>query len=308
MSTHRKLNAFRSKWASQESFGTTFKKALDNEVCNNDKLREGLPDNSQSLLERFQSTLDKSKQYMFLIRNTSSNRIVCEEPSNNKIYHVGTFVDGTFEMVEDIGIPKPQVHKFTNIQELCTYVEHIDIKNLQGVIIFTPWNKQYKILNSEYQVLFNARGNEPSIKFRYLQVRMDEELTNMLYYLYPEMEPMFTKYENAIYNISVDIYNAYIRRFIKKEYVTLPREEFGVLRECHAWHIENRNENRINFNKVMYVMNNQTPTNLNRMIRHYLLEKEKTKKETGGDELTALESTVTRLLSKNKDDLPVSCA
>ena len=35
LSTHRKLNAFRSKWSSRESFGALFKKALEDEVIIN---------------------------------------------------------------------------------------------------------------------------------------------------------------------------------------------------------------------------------------------------------------------------------
>src|SRR3989344_6298936 len=35
LSTHRKLNAFRSKWSSKESYGTLFVKALDAEALHN---------------------------------------------------------------------------------------------------------------------------------------------------------------------------------------------------------------------------------------------------------------------------------
>jgi hypothetical protein len=272
-STHRKLNAFRSKWASRESFGTCFKKALDSEVNSNEKLKKVIPDGDEGLLERFQSTLDKNNQYMFLVRHTEDNRIVSEAPIRPTLYHVGTFIKGELSLNDDINIPYPTKHQFKNLDELNIYVKGVDIRNLQGVICFSPDNKQYKIVNQEYQDLFRSRGNEPSIKFRYLQVRMNRRLSAMLYHLYPKWEVKFDEIENIIWDIARSIYNAYVQRFIKKRFVTVPTEEFKVIRECHKWHEVDRTSNRISINKVVDVLNSQTPTSLNRMIRRFRNEK-----------------------------------
>ena len=286
ISTHRKLNAFRSKWASNESFGTSFKKALEAEVENNSVLSNSLPEGDENLLERFQKTLDPEKQYMFLICNTSENRIVCIPPSRLALYHVGTFVGDDLVMDVDINIPHPREHKFSNSEELYNYVRDVDPRDLQGVIIFTPNNLQYKILQRDYQELFRVRGNEPSIKFRYLQVRMNKKFTDMLYTLYPEMGETFDEYENCLYDVAGNIYNAYVQRFIKKTYITVPKEDFVVVKECHSWHEQNRQVNRINMDKVIEVLNRQPPTNLNRMIRR--LRAERLKKSKGEDEQQSL--------------------
>jgi hypothetical protein len=271
VSTHRKLNAFRSKWASRESFGTSFKNALSKEEECNPKFKVSLPA-GDNILERFQCTLDVSKQYMFLIRNTNDNRIVCNAPDRATVYHVGTFVDGQLVFDEDVNIPVPTKHTFLNIDELLDYVEKMSYKDLQGVIGFTSDNRQVKILHKDYQDLFKARGNEPSIKFRYLQIRMNRRFVNMLYHLYPEMTQTFDEYENTLYDIARSIYRAYVQRFIKKRYVTVPREEFAVIRECHTWHLTDRQNNRISLNQIVRVMNLQSPTHLNHMIRRFKLE------------------------------------
>lgn len=273
-STHRKLNAFRSKWSSKESFGTSFKRALEAEVENNQNLRDSLPVNEDGLLERFQSTLDIGKQYMFLVRNTEENRIVCAPPSRPTVYHVGTFIGDQLSLTENINIPWPRRHNFSTISDVLRYTRSIDIRNLQGVIIFAPNNCQYKIVHKDYQDLFEARGNEPSIKYRYLQVRTSMRMVNMLRYLYPNMVDMFEKYENTIYSIAKNIYNAYVQRFIKKKWVTVSAEEFNVVRECHSWYEQNRTGNRITIQKVIEVLNDQTPTNINKMIRNFLHEKD----------------------------------
>ena len=272
VSTHRKLNAFKSKWASRESFGTLFKKGLESEYDRNPDFKAFLSE-GENILDKFQNSLDKNKQYMFLICNNKDNRIVCSPPENPTVYHVGTFVDGKLVMDIDVKIPGPAKLSFTGTEDLLDFVKELDYKKLQGVICFSPNNVQTKILSKDYQDLFRARGNEPSIKFRYLQVRMKRRHTNMLYHLYPEMADVFDDYENTLYDIARNIYRAYVQRFIKKRYVTVPREEFAVIRECHRWHLANRTENRISIDQVIKVMNLQSPTHLNHMIRRFRAEK-----------------------------------
>ena len=276
VSTHRKLNAFRSKWASRDSFGTSFKNALSAEEEANPAFKAALPD-GENILERFQTTLDTSKQYMFLIRNNKDNRIVCSAPDRATVYHVGTFVDGALVFTEDINLPTPAKLTFLNVDELQSHVEKISYKDLQGVIGFTEDNRQVKIVHKDYQDLFRARGNEPSIKFRYLQIRMNRRFVNMLYHLYPDMAETFDEYENTLYDIARSIYRAYVQRFIKNRYVTVPREEFAIIRECHSWHLADRGANRISINKVVQVMNQQSPTHLNHMIRRFKLEQTRQK-------------------------------
>jgi hypothetical protein len=273
ISTPRKLNAFRSTWASRESFGTSFKRALEEQVATNDDLRAALPSGDESLLERFQSTLDKEKQYMFLVRHNVENRIVCASPEKPQVFHVGTFVNGELSLEDDIHVPYPKKHNFAGMDELWKYVENVDCKYLQGVIVFAPDNTQYKIVHRTYQLLFKARDNEPSIKFRYLKVRNDENTVNMLRALYPEMIQVFDQYENTIYDIAKSIHSAYVARYIKKSrYVRQPKEEYAVIKECHSWHEQDRAENRLTLDKVLDIMKTQSATDLNRMIRRFTNE------------------------------------
>ena len=277
--THRKLNAFRSKWASKESFGTTFKRALESEVENNETLRNSIPDGEEGLLERFQNTLDPTKQYMFLVLHNAENRIVCSAPEKPTLFHVGTFVNKELLLDEQINIPYPTRHTFSNTTQLIEYVNSVDISHKQGVIIFAPNNKQYKVLHNDYIQYFKVRGNEPSIKYRYLQVRMNPEIVDNLYHLYPNSVDVFEEYENAIYSIAQNIYSSYVARYIKKKWVTVAVDEYNVIRKCHAFHEANRKTNRISLEKVIQVLNEQSPTNLNKMIRRFQNEKDRSSNE-----------------------------
>lgn len=300
LSTHRKLNAFRSKWSTRDSFGTLFKRALEarteSSPAFNDLLGE---EDGVNVLDRFQKTLDPAKQYMFLLCNNEDNRIVCTPPEYPAVYHVGTFIDGALVMCENTGIPYPESHTFADIDDVLDYVDsEIDYTQLQGVVGFGPNNQQIKIDHSDYQELFRARGNEASIPFRYLQVRMNRKTTNALYHLYPKMIPRFEDYENTLYDIAQFILNAYIQRFINKVRVKVPYEEFQVIRECHSWYLEERKNEKddkskrcsVKSRKVISVLNKQPPTALNKMIRRF--KSEQAKKDDAGRPRSQPSSTV----------------
>jgi len=271
VSTHRKLDAFKSRWSSKDSFGQIFMDALTDEVTLNSEFASRLQPGN--ILEKLCLTLNKEHQYVFLILNTHQNRIVCDVPSTNLIYHVGTFKNNILDLDDNINITKPSSLPFTTIDDLCYHVYNTKSNINQGVICFnTKTNKQLKIVNKNYQYYYNARGNISSIKFRYLQVRMDNEQTNILKYLYPNYIEIFEQYETYIYNIALFIYQAYVNRFIKKQYITLPKEEFIVMKESQALYNSDRNH-KITINKVLTILNNQPATNINHMIKRFLLPK-----------------------------------
>lgn len=280
--THRKLNFFKSKWSSKNSFGTLFEEALDYEVSNNEtlknKINQSCENKDANIIEKFQSILDKSKKYMFLLRNNKDNRIVCNPPKHPVIYHVGTFYNDSLSLTDDIGLSYPKKLVFSNTKELCQYVSEIDPLHIQGVIVFST-TTFCKILNSTYLTLFKVRGNEPSVKFRYLQLRMDPENSKLIYNMYPEHNYHFDKYENIIYNIAKQLYNNYCLRYIKREFVSVPKDDFDIIKLCHSWHIENRSLNKVSLEKVIEVLNSQNPIKLNRMIKSFDMNNNKIKSE-----------------------------
>ena len=279
VTTHRKMDAFRSKWSSKESFGQMFKKAVEFlYTTDNSHLKEILGSDTEDVYTSFINNLNKSYQYMFLVRNNYENRIVCQPPTNPMIYHVGTFVDNgkVLNLSVDTGIPYPAKYEFRNITEISDFVRENKFDNIQGIIIFTPDNIQYKLMNTEYKELFCARGNEPSVKYRYLQIRMDKKMSDMLYFLYPRYADTFDDYENTLYDAAKQINTNYIQRFIKKKYVTVPKEEYTVMNACHEWHLQDRVRNRISLRKVIEILNEQPPTNLNKIIRRMKNQTEET--------------------------------
>ena len=283
VSTHRKLDAFRSKWSSNVSFGETFVKCLQKEYEHNEAFTTALQDTPEdlSILERFQKTLDTTKQYMFLLLNNEENRIVClNDPTGPGMFHVGTFDASTGKSVEvDIHIIKPVQfpNSYNSLADVFEHSQSLDYTMYQGIIVFSPNNKQYKVLNSEYEYYFGVRGNEPSIKFRYLQVRNNEEYCRTLRQMYPAMASSFDTYENYIRAIVKDIFNAYVERFMKKNFTSVSQDEYVIIKACHGWHLQDRKRNIVSLKRVYEEVNNVQPSLVNKMIRARIQKDKKIK-------------------------------
>lgn len=275
VSTNKKLNAFRSKWSSKDSYGNIFKNSIEYLYSQSDsEIKNLLGNNVINPYKSFLNTLDKNNVYLLLLGNTYENRIVCNSNQFPSVYHIGTFINKNFDLDNNISLPKLEEKIFDSNEALINFVNEISVHDNPGIYIFDNNNKPYFIMKSEYSKLSSIRGNEPSIKFRYLQIRMDREKVDILYYLYPKFADQFDNYENILYECSKQINFNYIKRFIKKKYITVPREEYQIMKQCHKWHLENRERNRISLSKIIEVMNEQEATILNRIIRKYKNEKQ----------------------------------
>lgn len=271
VSTHRKLNAFDSRWGGTKSYGTIFKNTLFDYYDNNQLFRDKLSkDNTtSSLYGKFCNTLNKEKQYMFLLRNTQENRIVCQSPNESRLFHVATIYKGCIDLKDCIDIPKPEeIPMFNDNNELKEYVDSIDIKVNPGVIVFLD-NIPLKISNSEYMRLKNIRGNESSIKYRYLQLRCDgmtDELKE-LYSLYPESQADFNMYESIIEEVINDIHNMYLQKFVFKENINIPSHKYKIMRTAHGWFIQDRDNRRVTKDVICAIVDELPASVLNSIIK-----------------------------------------
>ena len=259
VSTHRKLDAFKSRWGSSISFGDIFMKAL---IVHFPTI---------TTIGDFTCTLDQSHIYFFLIRNTDGNRMVARPPSEETVYHVGTLMDGTsYDTTLDVGVPKQVPFSFTDMSDVIEHVKSVDPFQYQGVIGFYKDGKQFKIVNTKHQLYMNVRGNEASIPYRYLQIRSNPTYVMLMNELYPEKTSQFGSYENAIFKIAKFIHFSYMERFINKKHVVVPKEEYRIIKECHGWHITDREHHKVTLNVVMSILSHSRfASTLNILIKRY---------------------------------------
>lgn len=274
LTTHRKLDAYASFWSGRTSFGQLFDQALAAlfAVTGNEQFK-GLT--GSDLTNNFLNSLDKEKQYVFLIQNTWENRLVCYPPPVPGVLYVGTFKDGQMIPNDDkVPVPQQQPLQFANLDEALATVDRVHPYQFQGFILFAPNGRQYKIYSEAYKTLFELRNNTPSVMFRYLQVRGDADKAAQFVALYPEWGQKIAQYESVIQTVAGVIYAHYVRRFVNQEKgVVLPQQEYKVMSAVHSWYQGHRAQGhrlKVKVENVLHQLNRSNPSDLNHMIRRHM--------------------------------------
>jgi hypothetical protein len=250
LSTHKKLNGRNSRWGSKYTFGELFDSVIP-------------PD--------FYTTLDKHKFYLFILTPNHENRIVCTH-FMNQVFHVATY-DSNFNLCYDhhIGIQKPMEIKFKDPEHMYEFInKDLDYMKYQGIVMCDPETQtNIKIYSYLYDNWRKLRGNTPSVNFRYLELRNNAVDVHNLKLMFRDNIPTFDLYEKYLDTFSRKMLNEYIQRHIKKQFKQILPYEHYILKLAHAWHNEDRNNNKMNLNKIVEIINKQSPTFLNTIIKSY---------------------------------------
>ncbi len=276
IATHRKLDAYKTRWSCTKTLGELFELAINSEYDTNSNFQQGVDANGtdETVLQRFMGTLDKTVCHTFLVLNNEENRLVCNPPSRPTLYFTGVFSMESSNPQLDFPslVPSPPKKQFDFVDDIFAYVAKSDSAVQQGLVVFTP-TTQFKIISKDYKYLQAIRGNEVSIRFRYLQLRMDKEKRGALAYLYPAMNEQFDLYENTIYLIAKHLKTAYINRYAHKDSTAIPPSNYYIIKQCHQWHCKDRENNRISIEYIIDILNEQTPLTLNKMVKEFLIPK-----------------------------------
>lgn len=261
VSTHKRIDASQSYWSSDESFETLFRNAID--YIGRSGLKKDLPYKDY---ETFFTTLDKDKQYMFLLRATPETRIVSMADKQPTVFHAGTFVNHQFTLEDKIpGILFVPEIKFKTFLQMYTFVLKANPMHFQGIIAMSPTRGFYKLTNPMYAELYKIRGNTANLNLRYLQLRSDDPVKlNSFLALYSDHSQTFSAIEKALLNIAKNIHNIYIRRFIRKEFAVVPPEQYNTLKKCHGEYIANKKP--IYLETVLQILNKEPAEVLIKML------------------------------------------
>lgn len=264
VTTNRKLDAFKSYWSSHFSFGQLFVNHIFTIYKDNN-------------IETFYQKLDPSNVYFFLLRPTIESRIVCHVDSTKpSLYFVGTLArektDGVLEMNKDIlsDIPRMEMITFKDTNELVEYVKNVNYWEYQGIILFHKTrNHQVKFLNAQYKKYWSIRNNNPNLFLRYFEIRQDSKLLEDFFKVYPKFIVIADKFESQIFEVSKYLHQAYVDRYIRKQYLSLPKQEYVVLKKAHDWHNVDRNYNRMYRHKMLSLINEEKPIHLYQIVKRH---------------------------------------
>jgi len=298
IATNKKLDAFTSRWSSRFSFGHMILYALESlfrttSPPSSSSTQEEEPPSSptKNALQLFLEELDSSKIYFFLLRPNHENRIVCRIPlrheSSQRLLFLGwlsrgqpisqyQFVETIPEeqlspMLKQLGRPIP-FQQSVPFQEIGHWVEqHINPTDFQGLVFLHTENLvSIRIVTNEYKELQLLRGSHPNLFYRYFELRHQPSEVEKLCRLYDKQCSAFDDYEQALFHAAKHLHQLYVQRYIKNQYVTLPKEEYYLLKKCHLWYLEDRLQHRIHTRTVLDLLNKESPLVLFRLAKKFL--------------------------------------
>uniref|UniRef100_A0A6C0I5P9 Immediate early protein ICP-46 n=1 Tax=viral metagenome TaxID=1070528 RepID=A0A6C0I5P9_9ZZZZ len=284
LSTHKKLNAFDSKWGNSDcktfgqmfieslcyltskcSYGDDIKNKINNTLNNQEEL--------WTMFDNFCFQLDTKKTYVFLLLHDSDTTMVCTKyPEHPLCFHIGEFDNTTHLLVEGntSGLPCLPEYKCENVFSLIELVRNIDHTVHPGFILYFPNQTQLKLYNKNYKKAQELRGNQPDILYRYLEIRKNKEQSLMFLDLFKNQEDYFMNVEFTILDVSKFIFQAYMNRYIHKKYIYVPKCEHLVMQMCHQWHNEDRNNNKISLNRVLNTLETLPTKMLYSIVKNHL--------------------------------------
>ena len=284
LSTHKKLNAFDSKWGNSDckTFGQMFIESLcyltskcsyGDDITN--KINNTLNNQEElwTMFDNFCFQLDTKKTYVFLLLHDRDTTMVCTKyPEHPFCFHIGEFDNTTHLLVEGntSGLPSLPEYKCENIFSLIDMVRNMDHSVHPGIILYFPNQTQLKLYNKNYKKAQELRGNQPDILYRYLELRKNREQALMFLDLFKNQEDYLMSVEFTILDVSKFIFQAYMNRYIHKKYIYVPKCEHLVMQMCHQWHNEDRNNNKISLNRVLNTLENLPTKMLYSIVKNHM--------------------------------------
>ena len=258
MTTHRRLDATKSKWGSSRSFGNIFIEGV----------KKFFPS-----FDVFLSMLDKKLHYHFLLKSAYDTRIVVLPDDDEPIVLTAVTSADTFSALplEPVGtIPTSKTLQFENASEVSEFVRSCDPFLVQGIIFFSPDMQQsIRIANEMYLKYVAVRDNLASLTVCYAFNRMKCEEKQMYLMLYPEGLDIATKFEEKLENICAELHKAYINRYVYKKQFRVSQQRHAILNLVHTHYMKNvKSEKRgILMADVFNVLNQQKPLMLHRLVK-----------------------------------------
>lgn len=272
LSTHKKLDGRRSRW-SGPTFGDMFEELWTIDKSFQDSADEYLSD---------------KYCYIFLLTHPE-NKLVCDIVP--KLTLIGRYMKTENSLLyesENYSLEKehPNVHiqKLVNREDygiktkvdLMEFVRNISWKQSTGVFIYknggTGFQDYFKLTNNGYMKKRVLRGNEPNLKLRYLEFKVEgHEYLPEFMELFSDKTQLFDEVEKDLKNVLVYLKRLYNRRYKNREYCIFPQEEHIVIENTRKKY-DKKLDIQENIQKTLM---NSTPRQINTIIKNMKQELKK---------------------------------
>lgn len=258
ISTNGKLDAFQSFWAEKNSFGELFEKCI--------------VDISGTPLDVFLQSLDTSLKYLFILPTTGLNRIgTLPSTERPNLFLVGVeSMDGTLLRGNELESIKLE----RNLWSFCRKFRLENMEQLLNTVVVDKINliiykneEIFKYISQEYKCRCDLRNNEMDVGLRYIQLLKNApENCSDFRKMYPEIN-FSTQYEEPLRLIAKFIHTSYMKRYIKKEYVHIPKIYFLIMTQCHQQYTSSRQKTTLS--SVRETILNKDPKFILSLIRNF---------------------------------------
>lgn len=145
---------------------------------------------------------------------------------NNTTYTITQLEDqDKLDIIKDTNIMIPQSYEFTSYDDIEAIILCMnDTYKDTGIMIHHIDGARCKIRNPAYEFVKMLRGNQPKLKYRYIELRQKGQVSAYLNY-FPEAYNDFIDFQKEIHSFTEELYENYIRCYIKKEKPLLEFEE-----------------------------------------------------------------------------------
>lgn len=271
-STTRKLDAFKSIWVQRrEPLASNINKILHLEcdgVVDCKRLSYGerfakavLASNPEyrCLNDLYDAKFDRAHKYVFLLRSSADDRVVCRAPDDDDEAIVNLLmvvdennrhvVNGTVD-----GFTTHMMYALESDDDVDTAVKmfsnELDANLVQGLHVYdAEKHLSYKLYLPAHSLLRGIRNNERSLTERYLQLRVDAEQEQgklmTFFNLFPEMRAVAYVLEEGIYHLCSELCRVYYMRYVEKQYIdtkTYGRRFVHALYVIHGDYIATRTQ------------------------------------------------------------------
>jgi hypothetical protein len=210
------------------------------------------------------NNLPKNYSYTFVLQHIK-NRIVTPFIYNKlylvSIYETNEFCVNRVPLTDELKNNLPQYLSYPLKYECKTWDDITILVNylfnsyksfFKVGLFFTDRtrNIRSKIRNIYYEEIKKLRGNQPKLKYTYLQLRLNKNIKKYLNY-YPEHKMMFDMYRDEITQFIKNLYVNYVKCYIKKEN-KLKKFDFEYRKFMYDLHQLYLNELKCNNKKINY--------------------------------------------------------
>jgi hypothetical protein len=289
-STHKKIDGRKSRWCGPtfgEIFFELWKKSFLEEVKIESTEDSTEEKSAIDFTINFDSYFEEDKCYVFLLSHPD-NKLVCNIEPKLTLISIYKRDEETSRMIHfhfddkklSLKMDHPSVDYYDNVQnfsskeELVEYVKKIPYTQSTGVFVYKyaenlsrgcRYSDYYKLSNNDYLSKRVFRGNEPNLKLRYLEFKLEgSEYLEEFVKLFSEKKKLFDEVDRDFNNLSAYLKKFYNRRYKNREYCVFPQEEH-ILVENTRKHYDKTYDIQKNIELNLLKC---TPRQINTLIKH----------------------------------------